>query len=103
MPDEFASPSGCDAFADRRRSAAEFTAPHDTTNRSAVTRTISPLRSTSTASTFDPDVVVVSRSARAFVQSVTFDRRSAGRTQHTSASLFAWRLQTNELHVLHRM
>ena len=48
-PDEFARPSGCAAVAERSSSAAEFTAPQDTMNSGASTRTVSPSRSTSTA------------------------------------------------------
>jgi hypothetical protein len=88
-PEEFARPSGCATSADRRSSAAEFTAPHDTTNTDASIRTVSPLRSTSTATTFFPPAPVMSRRAHALVHNVTFGRRMAGRMQHTSASLFA--------------
>src|SRR5688572_19603860 len=102
-PDEFARPSGCTVFAERRNSAAELTAPHDTTNSDAPILPVSPFRSTSTATTFRPEAQVIRRRAQAFVHNVTFGRRIAGRMQQTSASLFACSLHTNELHVLHRM
>src|SRR6266545_7798459 len=102
-PDEFASPRGCLSFFDRSSSAAEFTAPHETTTSEASTRTISPARSTSTACTVRPHGSVNSLFAFAFVHRVTLGRLMAGRTQQTSASLFACTLQTNELHVLQRM
>src|SRR5579872_3069001 len=77
-------------------------APQETMNVVAETRSTAPLRVMSTASTRRPDGSVTRRSARAFVQSVTFGRAAAGRTAITSASLFAWIRHTNELHVLQR-
>ena len=62
-----------------------------------------PFRSTSTASTLSPAAFVISRRAYALVHSSTFGCSSAGRTQHTSASLFACTLHANELQVLQRM
>ena len=66
-----------------------MTAPHDTMNRVPSTRTIRPSRSISAATTLAPFAVVISRSARALVHSVTLGRSSAGRTPQTSASLLA--------------
>src|SRR5689334_4175943 len=103
MPEELASPAACLSLAERSNSAAELTAPHATINSGAWTRIVSSPRTTSTASTRHPEGAVCSRVAVALVQSVTFGRDNAGRTQHTSASLFACSLHTNELQVLHRM
>ena len=58
--------------------------------------------STSTASTVLPSGLVSSRRAYALVHKSTFGRSMAGRTQQTSASLFACTLHANELHVLQR-
>ena len=73
-PEEFARPSGCAAFAERSSSAAELTAPHDTTNSDAADaeRLAVPLD-------FDgdhlrPEAPVIRRRAQAFVHSVTFGR-----------------------------
>jgi hypothetical protein len=73
----------------RRSSAAEFTAPQDTTTSGVAARMISPFRSISTACTFRPRASVISRRAHALVHRVTFGRSIAGRTAQTSASLLA--------------
>src|SRR5207253_10463836 len=56
----------------------------------------------STASTRLPVRSVISFRAVALVHSVTFGCEVAGFTPHTSASLFAWILQGNELQVLQK-
>src|SRR5712671_4681861 len=98
-PDEFASPPGWLDVAERSSNAAEFTAPHDATTSDAPTRSVSPLRSTSTASTFFPPASVNNRRARVFVHNVTFGCAIASSRQHDCASPFVRNLQGKELHV----
>src|SRR6476619_1739608 len=98
-PDEFASPPGCAAVADRSSSAAEFTAPHEAITSDAPIRSVSPFRSTSTASTFRPPASASKRTARLFVHKVTFEWATASSIQQDCASLFIRSLQGNELHV----
>src|SRR6185503_12550172 len=102
-PDELARPCGCAELADCSNSAAEFTAPQETTNTGASTRMVSPWRVTTAASTRSPDAFVSSLVAVALVHNVTVGCWMAGRTQQMSASLFACTLHANELQVLHSM
>src|SRR5689334_23670839 len=98
-PEEFARPCGCAAVADRSNNAAEFTAPHDTTTSDAPTRSVSPFRSISTASTCLPVESVNNRCARALVHNVMLEHAIAGSTQHDCASPFFRSLHGNELQV----
>ena len=61
----------------------------------------SPLHVDSGSPSCQMDSVTI-RSASALVQISTFGAASAGSMPHTSASLFAWILHGNELHVRHR-
>src|ERR1700748_1754586 len=98
-PEEFARPCGCAEVANRSNNAAEFTAPHDATTNDAPTRTVSPFRSISTASTFFPVELVNNRRARALVHNVMLEHAMAASTQHDCASPFIRNLHGNELQV----
>ena len=85
----FARPFGCLSFAEASSSLAVFAAPQASTTTSPANRSVSPSRSTTTPVTAVPASFVSSRTAFAFVSSVTFGCSSAGRTPSTSASDFA--------------
>ena len=88
--------------AERSSSAAELTAPHETT-------TVGAGDALDAAAALDLDGFDAAsrrigdqpRARSALVHSVTFGCAVAGRTRETSASLFAWMRQANELQVLH--
>jgi len=87
-PERLARPFGCFSLLERKRSAAEFTAPHETTTMSAECVSISPLRRTTTSLMFFPPLSVTSFSTYASVSRVTFSCASAGFTPMTWASDF---------------
>src|SRR3989338_776054 len=103
MSEALASPRGCRLFLERRKRAAEFTAPHETTKRSALYLFKVPSCSTSTASIFVPAGLVKRRRALAFVKRVILLCLRAGLIQVVSASAFASTRQGNPSHVSQRM
>jgi hypothetical protein len=77
------------SLAERSSSAAELTAPQETITSGAETRSTTPPRSMSTASTVFPLLSVINLRAVALTHSVTLPVAVAGLTAQTSASLFA--------------
>ena len=75
--------AGLAGLAERKRSAAELIAPHETTTTSAEYVSCAPFRSTWTFVTSRPDALVSRRDTYASVTSVTFGCVRAGSTQIT--------------------
>jgi hypothetical protein len=90
------------SFAELSSSFAVFAAPQATTTTSAVYRSLSPLCPTTTSVTAVPAGFVSSFSACAFVNSVTLECSSAGRTPISSASDFACTAQGNPSQLMQR-
>src|SRR5215471_1752194 len=103
MSELFAKPLGCLSLAERRSSAAELIAPHETTTMSEVNRSSAPLRSTTTELTCLPEAFVSRRLTSEFVRSVTLGYFTASSTHSTCASDLAYIRQGNPSHVLQRM
>src|SRR6266851_9688464 len=103
MSELLASPRGCLSLAERKRSAAELIAPHETTTTSAEYISRLPPRSTTTLFTSRPDESVSNRFTSEFVRRVTLECLIASSMQTTCASALAPTRQEKPSQVLQRM
>jgi hypothetical protein len=86
MPDELARPFGCLIVGGTQQQHAEFTAPHETTNRSAVSYPLAVALDLERLTRRPDGSVSKPRAVRVSAASHS-SSRTADETQHTSASL----------------